>query len=72
MEAAGRHRFGERFVAEVLVGSGGMGTLYRGRDRFDGKPVALKILRRNEYPAVERFAREVEALAGLLYPAIVR
>jgi hypothetical protein len=30
------HRFGERFVADVLVGSGGMGMVLRGRDLLEG------------------------------------
>jgi len=69
---ADRHRFGERFVADLLVGSGGMGMVLRGRDLLDGSRVALKILYRKEWLAVERFAREAEMLAGLLHPAIVR
>ena len=33
---ADRHRFGERFVADLLIGSGGMGMVLRGRDLLDG------------------------------------
>ena len=68
---AGR-RFGERFVTDVLIGSGGMGMVLRGRDLLDGSPVALKILHRKACLAVERFTREAEMLAGLHHPAIVR
>jgi eukaryotic-like serine/threonine-protein kinase len=66
------HRFGERFVTDVLIGSGGMGMVLRGRDLLDGSPVALKILHRKACLAVERFTREAEMLAGLRHPAIVR
>jgi hypothetical protein len=69
---ADRQRFGERFVADVLVGGGGMGMVLRGLDLLDGSRVALKVLHRKEYLAVERFTREAENLAGLQHPAIVR
>src|ERR1039457_792693 len=65
-------RFGERFESEALVGSGGMGMVFRGRDRVDGQAVALKVLHRQGHVASERFLREAEALAALAHPAIVR
>jgi len=65
-------RFGERFQVESLVGSGGMGMVFRGRDLLDGQPVALKVLRRQGHDATERLFRESEALAALAHPAIVR
>lgn len=34
-----------RFVVESVAGSGGMGTVYRVRDRATGAPCALKVLR---------------------------
>jgi serine/threonine protein kinase len=67
-----QRRFGERFEVEALVGSGGMGMVFRGRDLLDGQPVALKVLRRQGHVASERFLREAEALAALAHPAIVR
>jgi hypothetical protein len=67
-----QRRFGERFDVEALVGSGGMGMVFRGRDRVDGQAVALKVLHRQEPMASERFLREAEALAALAHPAIVR
>ncbi len=65
-------RFGGRFQVESLVGSGGMGMVFRGRDLLDGQPVALKVLRKQGHDAAERLFREAEALASLAHPAIVR
>jgi tetratricopeptide (TPR) repeat protein len=67
-----QRRLGERFQVEALVGSGGMGMVFRGRDLLDGQVVALKVLHRRRHNAVERFFREAEALAALSHPAIVR
>ena len=67
-----RGRFGERFQVESLVGSGGMGMVFRGRDLLDGQPVAVKVLRKQGHDATERLFREAEALAALAHPAIVR
>jgi serine/threonine protein kinase len=39
-------RFGERFAVEALVGSVGMGMVFRARDEVDGQAVALKVLHR--------------------------
>jgi serine/threonine protein kinase len=70
---AREHRcFGERFEVKALIGSGGMGMVFRGRDRVDGQAVALKVLHRQGPLASERFQREAEALAALAHPAIVR
>jgi serine/threonine protein kinase len=55
------------------IGRGGMGTVYRARHRTMERIVAIKILRRapdGEY-AVERFHREIKALATLSHPRIV-
>jgi tetratricopeptide (TPR) repeat protein len=60
----------ERFEIERTQGSGGMGTVYRAKDRRSGSPVALKIV-----PAgkdIPRFAREADVLAELEHPNIVR
>lgn len=55
-----------------MVGSGGMGVVFRCRDLLDGAVVAVKLLQRREYLAVERFSREAGTLATLIHPAIVR
>jgi tetratricopeptide (TPR) repeat protein len=68
----GTYCFGERFEVESLVGIGGMGMVFRGRDRLDGQAVALKVLHHRGRTNAERFLREAEALAALSHPAIVR
>jgi len=61
----------ERFEVESFAGEGGMGTLYRARDRQTGAAVAMKcVLGVGQSPA--RFVREARALAELRHPAIVR
>jgi len=64
----------ERYELEELVGTGGMSSVYRARDRLLERPVALKILHEQytldpEY--VERFRREARAVAQLAHPNIV-
>ncbi|WP_437514847.1 protein kinase domain-containing protein [Sorangium sp. So ce1099] len=61
-----------RFELERVAGSGGMGDVYRARDRHDGEPVALKLLRSSDVQLVARFQREARLLAELRHPAIAR
>jgi eukaryotic-like serine/threonine-protein kinase len=63
---------GGRFEIERLAGAGGMGEVYRARDRQTGGLVALKIAAGKAPQIVERFVREAEVLAELRHPAIVR
>ncbi|WP_437683320.1 serine/threonine-protein kinase [Sorangium sp. So ce131] len=63
---------GDRFEIQCLAGSGGMGDVYRARDRWSGEVVAVKILRRTGEAEAGRFAREVKALSALQNPGIVR
>jgi eukaryotic-like serine/threonine-protein kinase len=56
-------------------GQGGMGIVYRARDRRLNRLVALKFLMGGEEPdghtgSVQRFQREAEAIAGLNHPNI--
>lgn len=56
------------------LGRGGMGEVYRARQRSLGKTVAIKTMRRSllENPeAVKRFIREGRAVASLSHPNIV-
>ncbi|HUJ63486.1 MAG TPA: protein kinase, partial [Kofleriaceae bacterium] len=62
----------ERFELERVAGTGGMGTVYRARDRATGEPVAIKILRAGEGHSAARFVREIRVLAALHHPGIVR
>src|SRR5688572_18832476 len=62
-----------RFDVERVAGHGGMGTVYRARDREAGGWVALKVLHGGVSPsAADRFAREARVLAELTHPGIVR
>ena len=61
-----------RFELERLAGEGGMGVVYRARDRESDKPVALKLIRRLEADTAARFLREARVLARLSHPRIVR
>jgi serine/threonine protein kinase len=57
-----------------LVGRGGMGVVYRARQKSLNRMVALKLLApgREQDPAfAERFAKEARALAALSHPNIV-
>ncbi|HUS30680.1 MAG TPA: protein kinase [Kofleriaceae bacterium] len=62
-----------RFEIEELAGRGGMGAVYRARDRQTGSVVALKVVH-EEAPRDhhERLVREARLLAELQHPAIVK
>ncbi len=64
----------DRYELEELVGTGGMSSVFRARDRLLDRKVALKILHQQytgdpEY--VERFRHEARAVAALSHPNIV-
>ncbi|AUX34788.1 MULTISPECIES: serine/threonine-protein kinase [Sorangium] len=61
-----------RFEIERLAGSGGMGDVYRARDRQSGEAVALKVLQGASANERRRFAREAEALVTLRLPGTVQ
>jgi serine/threonine-protein kinase len=64
----------ERYEVEELVGTGGMSSVYKARDKLLERNVALKILH-DQYTSddefVERFKREARAVAQLSHPNIV-
>jgi eukaryotic-like serine/threonine-protein kinase len=62
----------DRFTIEQLEGFGGMGQVYRARDRRSSGLVALKVLHDGERLEIGRFAREAQVLATLSHPGIVR
>ncbi len=62
----------DRFELVELAGSGGMGAVYRARDRATGDPVAVKVMRAIAAHHDDRFAREIRVLAQLRHPGIVR
>jgi eukaryotic-like serine/threonine-protein kinase len=59
-----------RFVVDRLAGSGGMGAVYRARDRQSDALVALKVMSGDEQDT--RFEQEARVLADLNHAAIVR
>jgi hypothetical protein len=62
----------DRFELLASAGSGGMGIVYRARDRQENCDVALKLLVERELRGLsDRFAQEVELLSGLDHPHIV-
>lgn len=65
--------FANRFEIMRVAGSGGMGTVYRARDRYTGELVALKLLNSDARGSseLERFTREAQILARLHHPNIV-
>ncbi|MFO0572468.1 MAG: protein kinase [Polyangia bacterium] len=64
--------FAHRFEIEKRVRSGGMGLIYRARDRLTGRPVALKLLLREaNSDELDRFMREARTLSELRHPGIV-
>ena len=61
------------FEIRSLLGTGGMGEVYRARDTRLGRDVAIKILPRAFAPDPERlarFEREARVLASLNHPNI--
>ncbi len=71
-------RVGSRVQASTLymikgvIGSGGMGTVYRAVDVQLGREVAVKVLRSPDPELLERFLREREITADLDHPSFVR
>ncbi|MDH6552059.1 hypothetical protein M2162_006156 [Streptomyces sp. SAI-041] len=65
----------ERYEMSSLLGQGGMGAVYRGRDLLTGQPIAVKVLHhglRADEQMLTRFRREVEVSRQLNHPQIVR
>ena len=65
---------GGRYQAESIIGIGGMGVVYRGRQTSLNRPIALKLLRRGDggdYGFEDRFKREAQSMAMLNHPNIV-
>lgn len=69
-----RKAFHERYAVESLLGRGGMGNVYKARERALDRYVALKIVpeyRAQDEPFIERFRREARIAARLRHPRIV-
>jgi hypothetical protein len=66
---------GGRVEVGAEIGRGGMGVVYRGRDRITGKTVAVKVVQAgsvHELDSLQRFLREARAMASVTHDAIVR
>jgi pimeloyl-ACP methyl ester carboxylesterase/predicted Ser/Thr protein kinase len=58
------------YEVTALVGRGGMGQVYRARDRRLGRDVAIKCVKAPADRALARLVREARFAAGLSHPAI--
>ena len=68
-------RLGSIYVLEERIGSGGMGTVWRGRNTETGEAVAVKMLADNlsqDRDLVARFLQERAALTGVHHPNLVQ
>jgi len=63
---------GGRFEVLSIVGAGGMGTVYRTRDRELNDVVALKTLKTNDPAAIERLKGEVRLARRITHRHVVR
>ncbi|MFT3797892.1 Stk1 family PASTA domain-containing Ser/Thr kinase [Microbacterium sp.] len=65
----------DRYRVDALIGRGGMASVYRGFDETLGRPVAIKILKRElaeDNAFRTRFRLEAQAASRMSHPAIVR
>jgi serine/threonine-protein kinase len=65
---------GDNWVVEGTLGQGGMGTVYRARDKMLDRPVAVKMMSVDLSSSTEfvaRFEREAKLMAKLEHPNIV-
>lgn len=64
----------EKYQLEALLGSGGMGDVYRARNTLIGRTVAIKVLRAEHLKnteIVDRFLREARAANLVRHPHVV-
>jgi eukaryotic-like serine/threonine-protein kinase len=67
--------FGPRYHVESLLGSGGMGKVYKARDRELDRIVAIKVLRPDlmtDPQAMQRFKHELLLASSISHPNILR
>src|SRR5206468_6877362 len=64
---------GNRYRIEALLGSGGMGVVYKARRLTDGHLCALKVIKHARSPQVlARLSREAMVMADIVHPNVVR
>jgi serine/threonine protein kinase len=61
-----------RYKDPVMLGSGGMGSVYRAIDPSLDRYVAIKVLTHREPKYIERFRREAQVLAKIMHPSIIQ
>ncbi|HEY9448227.1 MAG TPA: serine/threonine-protein kinase, partial [Gemmatimonadaceae bacterium] len=68
--------FAERFEILKVIGSGGMGTVYRARDRELGEDIAIKVIRPSllgsDSQSHERFKTEIRLARRISHENVVR
>ena len=67
--------FQDRYRVDAVLGSGGMGSVYRATQVRVGRQVALKVINAElafDLAVVARFQREGRAIASLIHPNIVQ
>jgi serine/threonine protein kinase len=65
---------GDRYEVLSKIGQGGMGTVYKVRDKKLGKEFAVKVLRLDlarDQEAIKRFEQEAKAAGNLTHPNLV-
>ena len=62
----------DRYEFVSVLGQGGMGVVFKARDRRLGRVVALKFIRSSDADMVARFQREARAQARIDHPAICK
>lgn len=62
----------ERYEFLEMIGQGGMGTVYKARDKRLGRIVALKFIRGDDATLTMRFLQESRAQARIEHPHICK
>ena len=70
-DAPGSPPFG-RYRDPVMLGSGGMGAVYRATDPSLDRYVAIKVLTQRDPRYLDRFRREAQVLAKIVHPSIIQ
>src|SRR3989339_338930 len=64
----------DRYDQIEKIGAGGMGSIFKARDKILGRIVALKVIREDfmsDLETVQRLIRETQSASGLRHPGIV-